>query len=356
MVNVIDALVALVVLAVLVAGVALIAGGGAADTRYATIDLGAQPDYTAGQITVGDEWDVDGGLMITDVYMYPAADDDDGDTNVMVRAAVNGTEIDPDAGEGGPISFNGEPLRFGRSLEIATSEWAAEGQVIDVGPDDDSLAVDTEDMVVQTTTDPTTARQIQPGDTYTVGETTLLSVESVTTYQTANPNERRVVLSVSAATRLDGERQLFGERPVQAGETVPIRTGTYSLTSEIVNTGSLEEPGTPATQTATIELESMTQSRADRLSIGMTEAVGGVQTAEVVGIENTPREEVVQSGDGFQVIEHPRDREVTLTVDLEVYDQDDETVRFRGEQLRTGDEVTLTLDGVTVQGELASLD
>jgi hypothetical protein len=354
-VNVIDALVVLVVIALLIAGFALLTPG-TSDTRYATIDLGAQPDHTAAQITPGDEWDVDGGLTITDVYMYPADEDADGDTNVMVRAAVNGTTIDAEQGDGTPISFNGDPLRFDRQLTIETVEWAAEGTVVDIGPEDDSLETVSEDLVVQTIVDPTTAQQVQPGDTYTVGDTELLSVQSVTVYPTATPNERRVVLGVTAAARLDDSVPLFGDQPIQAGTTLPVRTGAYSLTGDVVNTGSLEEPGTPATRTATITIDSLPQDQADRLSVGMTEAVGDVQTAEVVAVDSQPREEVVQSGGEYQVIEHPRNREVTLTVDIDAYNQNDGTVRFRGAPLRIDDDVTFTLDAVTVQGELTSIE
>ena len=51
LINVVDALVVLVVLAIVVAGIALIAVPGSEDTRYATVDMGTQPDHVAGQIT-----------------------------------------------------------------------------------------------------------------------------------------------------------------------------------------------------------------------------------------------------------------------------------------------------------------
>lgn len=354
-VNVIDALVGLLVVAVAVAGIALLAPGLGSDTRYATIDLGPQPDHTAAQITVGDEWDVDGGFTITDVYMYPAEDDAGGDTNVMIRAAVNGAEIDSGAGQENPIEFNGEPLRYDRVLEIETNQYAVEGTVIDVSGEGDTLDTTTEDLVLETTVDPATAGQVQPGDTYTVGETELLSVQSVTVYPTGEPDERRLVIGVSAATRMDGETPLFGDHPVETGTTLPVRTGTYSLTGEVTNTGSLEEPGVPATQQATVEIDSIDQTRASQLAVGMTEDVGTDQTAEVVAIDNQPREEIVQSGSGYDIIEHPRDRQVTLTVDLVVQERDDGTIAFRGEPLRIGDDVQLELDGIIVEGELAGL-
>jgi hypothetical protein len=133
LINVIDALVILFVIAIVGAGIALIGPfGGPADTRYATIDLGPQPEYTASQITAGDQWNPQGGsggLTIREVFVSPRAD---GDRHVIVRAAVNGSAIDPEAGNQSAIRFAGEPLRFGRTMMIETTQYVAEGTVTDV--------------------------------------------------------------------------------------------------------------------------------------------------------------------------------------------------------------------------------
>ncbi|MFC7231557.1 DUF4330 family protein [Saliphagus sp. GCM10025308] len=56
-VNVVDALVVLILLAVVVAGIAVVgvlSGDAEPETRYATIDLGPQSEHVAEQISEGD--------------------------------------------------------------------------------------------------------------------------------------------------------------------------------------------------------------------------------------------------------------------------------------------------------------
>lgn len=355
-VNVIDALVVLLVVAVLLAGAAFVFAGDDADTRYATIELGAQPTYVAEQISPGDHWDAGAGFTVTDVYMSPAGSEDAGQTNVIVRAAVNGTIVDPEAPETSTIRFQGEPLRFGRMLEIQTADYAVEGEVVDVSTEGETIERTTEDLVIETTVDADTAGLIQPGDEYAVGGMSLLTIESVTVYPTGEREQRRVVMGVSAEARLVGDTPRFGDRQIQTGLTLPVETGTYSVTGTIINTGSLEEPGTPATVTATVDIQEMTENRADRLSVGMTEAVGDVETADLVDLDVQPSEVIVQGDSGFEVLEHPRDRDVTLTLELNVQERDDGSVRFRGEQLEVGDDLRLRLDGNAVEGEVTGLE
>ena len=353
-VNVIDALVILLVAAVLIAGAVFIFGiGDETDTRYVTVDLGPQPEYTAQQITAGDEWGSD--FTVTDVYMSPAGANDDGDVNVLIKAAVNGTVIDQEATAPAPISFTGEPLRFGRLLEIETNEWAAEGTVIDIeetGPDIDTT---TEQLVLQADVDAETARAISPGDEYRVGETNLLTIESVTVYRTGDTNERTVVIGASAQTRFDRGTQLLGDQTITVGSSLSVETRSYAFDGRIINTGSLEEPGSPTTVSATIDLGVMSEERANRLAVGMTETTGGVVTAEIVDIEDQPYEEVVLTGSGYETFEHPTDREVTITIEISTRELDDGTLRFRGHTIEVGDDISLRFAGIPVDGEVQSL-
>ena len=253
LINVIDALVVLFVIAIIGAGIALVGvGGEPADTRYATIDLGEQPDYTANQITVGDEWDVQGSadvLTVTDVFLAPTAD---GDRNVVIRAEVNGTAIDPEAQEQSAITFAGEPLRFGRDLEIETPQYVVEGVVTDVGPE--------------------------------------------------------------------------------------------------------ESFGTEATRSVTVEATEMPQSRVDRLGVGLTEVMRDDETATVTDVSDVASEEIRSSGDGFTTVEHPRNRDVTMTLDMTVRELDDGTVLFRGSSLRIDQSIVFEFDEVTFEGDVVAIE
>ncbi len=356
-VNVIDALVVLFAVAIVVAGLALVVPSGGDETRYATIELGPQPAYTAEQISTGDEWETSGGsLQITDVYMFPT-DSDEGDVSVIVRAAVNGTAIETEDDEASEtIQFAGEPLRYGQELEIQTNEYVVGGTVTRIDESGESLSVESETFVLETEIDSSTAAEVSVGDEYRVGDRALLTVESLTVYATGEEETRRLVLGVTAEARQDGETALFGDRPLRSGSTVPIQTGSYALSGSVVATGTLEEPGTPATREVTVEVEGLSPSRASAIDVGAVEEIRSTQTAEVVSVDDRPAETVIESGDGFDIVEHPRDRDLTLTVELAVQEREDGTIGFRSEQLRIGEDLTFELTGTTVTGEVTAID
>ena len=238
-INVIDALVVLLVVAVVAAGLALVVpSGGTGETRYATVDLGAQPEYKADQITAGDRWDIAGSgddLTITEVFAAPRSD---GDRDVVIRAAINGTTLDPQAEtENAPIEFAGEPLRFGHELEIETSQYVVSGTVTDVSTD--------------------------------------------------------------------------------------------------------EQIGTPATRSVVVQATDVSDRRANRLGEGMNEVLGDTETATVTNVERQARDEGGQ--------------DVTLVLSLNVQEQADETVLFRGERLRFDQSLTLELDGTVIEGEVVDI-
>ena len=152
-INVIDALVVLLVVAVVAAGLALVVpSGGTGETRYATIDLGAQPEYKADQITDGDRWEIEGSgddLTITEVFAAPRTD---GERDVVIRAAINGTTADPEVDpEASPIEFAGDVLRFGQDLEIETNQYVVDGTVTDVSTSEAIGTPDTRTVVVEAT-------------------------------------------------------------------------------------------------------------------------------------------------------------------------------------------------------------
>jgi hypothetical protein len=371
LVNVIDALVVLLFLAVVIAGFALVAGpSGPSETRYVTLDLGSQPVHVADQISAGDRWrDVPGGgsLTIADVYMFPGSpgeggggdDEGTGGVNVVVRAQVNGTVIETDEvtdAERSVIEFDGEPLRFGRTLEIETLEYVVEGTVTGVEPTGETIATANESFVLQTEVSRETASDVQAGDEFRVGTTPLLRVESVTVYPTDDPEVRRLVLGVTASTRERGGTTLFGSRPLRSGTSIPLRTNAYGFTGQVIARGSLEEPGVPQSREVTVEIEQLSPDRANAIQVGASETVRRIETAVVTAKDEEPAEIVVQSSDGFTVLEHPRQRDVTLTISANVRELDDGTVRFRGAPLRVGQSLTLELEGVTVEGEVTNIE
>jgi len=367
-INVVDALVVLLVLAVAAAGAALLVPSGDSETRYVTIELGPQPDFTVEQIGVGDEADIvtnadtdeettaEDALQITDLYLFPAEGDGDqeGDVSVIVRAEIEGDQIA--AGDSTTIGVGGEALRFGESLQIETTDYVASGTVTAIEEDDADITTEEETFVVQADVDRRVAGNVEVGDTYQIGDSPLVTVESVSEYVTDDRDTRRVVLGVSAETRVAGETAFVGEQPLRTGADLSIRTDTYDVTGEIIRTGSTQEPGTPDTRELSVTVDELSPTRTNALQAGMTEDVRDSVTAELLAVTDRPAEQVLESGGELVVREHPRDREVDLTIETSVREQQDGSIQFRGDSLAIGEDVTFQFGDVIVDGELRDID
>ena len=125
-VNVIDALAVLLVLAVVAAGAALVLGSEPEPepefaSTHATLDLGTQPDYIVAQLNEGDTYSPGGtdNLTITDVRLEPRTN---GQTAAVVRVELE-TELTADD----TFLYNDGPPRLGRTLQIVTDEYQVEG-------------------------------------------------------------------------------------------------------------------------------------------------------------------------------------------------------------------------------------
>jgi len=455
LVNVIDVLVVLLFLAVVVAGVVLLLpGGGEADTRYVTLDLGEQPEFIAEQITSGDEWDPEGTgdtLTITDVYRFS----DGGKTSVTVRAMVNGTVFEPEETGADPVfEFLGDPLRLNRTLDVETTDYEVTGAVtrvdrsgqdlpveqtafvietrlgsgtideVDVGdqftvadsqfaeitdfqayPGEDgnryallaisaqtidrggtqlfanrpvrvgttvafetseyeldgqivnrgsgAIETDGQPLVIQTTVPTSVASDVQVGDEFTIGGTPIVTVEEVTAYATGEADTRRIVLGVSALTRTEDDSVLFGDRKLRIGSSIPVETGEYNISGEVVRRDGLTEPGTPVVRTARLQLKNIRPERAEVIREGQVERIRGTETARIVEKTDQPAQVILTSEDGniFQR-EHPRNKDIELVAELRVRELDDGSIRFRGDTLLAGQTIQLELGSTTIEAKL----
>jgi len=96
-VNVVDALVVLLVLAVVAAGAALVLGGNDSTpddsdeldlaSTHATLDMGTQPEYIVAQLNEGDTYSPGGNdnLTVTDVHLEPRSN---GDAAALLRVRL----------------------------------------------------------------------------------------------------------------------------------------------------------------------------------------------------------------------------------------------------------------------------
>jgi hypothetical protein len=464
LVNIVDLLVVLLVLAVVVAGAALLFSNSPDDTgtatetetRHVTMNLGTQPDFVAEQITVGDTFESRGSdesATITDLYRY----DSNGGTAVVVRATIRGTVSASENTSGDSFRLGGTELRVGQNVPLQTAEYNVEGRLTRIAESGETLPTRQTEFTIETTVPASTAGEVAVGDEYRIaGETvaeitavqqfpgrsssertllvglsaqtldrggirfggsplrvgeavpfrnesyqltgnvvrrgtstietterpflletnasasvaddiaagdeyrlggqTLVRVESATIYTTDDPSQRRVLLGVSAVTRDSDGMTLFGSREIRLGQSIPIRTGEYDISGEVIRRGSLEQAGAPETLAATLELRDVRPGIADTISVGQTERIGTETTLEITSKSTQPAEILVETQSGeLRLSDHPRNLDVELGADLQVRRLDDGGVTFRGEPLRTGDTIPVELGQLRVTVEVSDL-
>lgn len=455
-VNVIDALVLLLVAAVVIAGaVFVLSPGPDEDTRYATVDLGTQPSYIVADLSEGDVMEVEGhsdNLTITDIYLGPAAGDD---AHVIARVEITGetVEVSEDRWQ---FHFAGEPFRSGQELTLEMLEYQATGQVTAIGTDDPTLSTTETDVFAVATVSGEVAANLERGDAYTVngeavatieelqlypsnasqqrvllglslatherngvdyfgseplrigsgidfetggyglnaevldlGTTSLdteqtpvlieatvsnavadrvsegdayrisgeeiARIESVNAYPTADRDRTLLVLGLELETVIRGEETIFGDRAVRDGVSIPFRTPEYELAGQIVDPHSAAEPGEPTTTEVTLKKTNVHPDRGDRIHPGMTEAIDGVELAELTAVDREPAEVILESEDGdiFRR-DHPVNEDLTITAELETRETPTQ-MRFHGEEIREGDTIVLDLGRLTIQVELIEI-
>jgi hypothetical protein len=457
LVNVVDLLVILLVLAVVAAGATLLlSDSGQADARHVTMDLGEQPAFIAEQITAGDSFEPEGtnqSVTVTDVYRYEGEEG----TNVIVRATVRGSVTEPDTSEEPTFQFRGTELRIGEPFSLRTSEYNVEGQLTQIQRSGESLPTQQTEFTMEATVSPSTADEIDVGDEYQVGGVTLaeitavqrfpastngsrmllvgvsartidqggiefdgsplrvgttapfrgasyeitgevsrrgtsdietarrpfvvetdvparvaeditvgdeyrlgdeslVRIESTSFYTTEEPDRRRGILGVSVATREDDGTVMFGDRELRLNRSIPIRTGEYDITGEIVRRDTLEQAGEPETISATLELRNVRPELAAGITVGATERIDET-TAEITSKTTRPAELVLESESGNIFLrEHPRNLDVELGAQVRVRRLQDGTLRFRGQSLRTGETIPLELGQLRITAEITAID
>lgn len=452
-INVIDALVVLLIAAVVVAGAAFVltddpAPAPETDTTYATLDVGTQPAYIVEAVNEGDTYSPNdlSTMTVTDVQLTPRGND----IGVTLRVELEG-ELQND----GTISYGNAPLRLGRSLSLNTDRYQLNGQIRAVGEGDGLQREDTT-VVVRDTLGTDDAESVAPGDEVRLAGRTVATVENVTRFPTGNPDRQRVFVTANLSTHREGDERRFGGSPVQRGQSVRLSTGDYTVNGVIERAGSglefdettvvvrdtlatrdaneiaaddeirlgdqtvatveevtqfatndpnqrrvflvatlrtyrqdgsqrfgtdtvrrgqgvtLSTPaytvegrieqvgedsriGSASRRTVTLRMDDVRDDMADAINPGLTERAGGNTVARVTDVQVEPSLIIATGEDGsVNVVDHPIDRQVTLTTDLMVR----ETVsgpQFKGDPLRQGESVTLDLGTITVRATVVNV-
>jgi len=352
LVNVIDALVVLLLFAVVVAGATLVFGSGDQTpaperdlaTTNVTLDLGTQPDYIVDQLDEGDSYSPagDSTLTITDIYRTPRGSD----THVLVQARLRGPTTDE------TINYDGAPPRLGRQLGIETDAYAVEGTIRNVGG---GFERGTTQVLVTDTVSAETAVEIDEGDVSRVAGHEVATITSVTAYGTDDPDRKRVYLGLDLTTLQQGETPQFGTAPIHSGTGLSFRTGEYNISGTIQRVGTTERRGQAASRTVTLQLKNVSPALAQSITVGATETTAGTTVARITTIDRTSASVAVTSQDGnIYEREHPINRDVTFEANLSVRETATGTT-FKGDTIQRGSTVTLDLGDVTVRAIVVSL-
>ena len=353
-VNVIDALVVLLIAAVVVAGAAFVLGDDPesapepeTETTYATLDVGTVSPYLVDAIEEGDTHSPgdSSNLRITDVHLTPQ----NNQTRVLLRVAIEGERNDQDS-----IVYGGAPPRLGRTLDITTERYQISGPIRDVG-DSDALATEQQRVLLSSQVDAGTAQAVTPGDEIRLSDRTVARINNVTTYATNRSTQRQLLVEATLTGHRQQDQLHFGDTPVRRGQTVTLPTSDYTVTGQIEQVGGDIRLGATTTRSVTLRMDEVREDFAEAIEPGMVERAGDTTVARVTGVATEPSLIIATGDDGsVNVVDHPVDREVTITADLQLRETP-AGLAFKSEQLRQGSTVTLDLGTVVVEATVVSV-
>lgn len=241
-VNVVDAVALLLVVAVVVAGASLVLGGGEDPTSEPTPEPTSKPtpepelenrtvSLAVGQVSPAVAALVDPGPVtvagtsatITDVYVTPGSGES---ALVFVRLRLPGQ-----ATEAGFL-VAGSPVRYGRKLVVDTPEYRLTGRVDALGAEE-TFGTVTRAVTVEANVSRAIAGAVTAGDSQRVGDITVATVTDVEVTG-GNDDRRTISVTLEIRGRLDGETLTYAGQPVRLGSRLRVRTARYQFTGEVV--------------------------------------------------------------------------------------------------------------------------
>ncbi|WP_415380054.1 DUF4330 family protein [Halosimplex sp. TS25] len=257
-------------------------------------------------------------------------------------------------GTGDSAEFADTRIESGQKLVLPVAGYQFTGEIERTGG---NLTRSNEEVLVTNVVDESVARQIEAGDEYRVAGESVATVENVAAYGTNDPDRNRVYVGLSVQALTIGDRPQFGaNRTLREDTWLPFRTDNYEFGGRIVRTGTATQPGESAERTVEFELQNVPPERANSLSAGMTETAAGRTVARVTDVTVEPAVVVLESESGdIYEREHPVNKDVTLTGQLQVRELDD-GVRFKGQTVQEGNTLVLDLGTTTVRAEVVDLD
>jgi hypothetical protein len=291
-VNVVDALVVLGVLAVVVAGVAFINPFASSDdaTRYATIEVDGQPSYVAERISPGDVMSPAGtqkNLTVTDVYRTPGSGEN---VSVTMRVRVEGKLVEREQQPGTIFEYAGTAFTPGIQYTVSTGEYTVGGRVTSLSDSGETLPIEETAVRFTGTVPVETADAIAAGDRYQVAGSTVATIESLHIAPGGSQATQQVTIGATIQT-LNERQSTFADQPVTLGRTLRFENGAYAVS------GQLTAVGTTSIETETTEVVTETtvpQTVADSITAGDTYELAGGAVGTITSVTEYPTADATQ--------------------------------------------------------------
>jgi hypothetical protein len=339
LVNVVDALVVLLVLAVVAAGVALVNPFATTEeaTRYATVDLGEQRSYVAELVSEGDVLsppNSGSNVTVTDVYVTPSSGEN---ASVTARVKMEGRMVESEQSDQPVFSVGGTNVRRGTTLQLGSDEYAVGATVLSYSDSGESLSTGETGVTVSSVVSSGTAESIARGDSFVVGGETVGVVEDVHVAPGDGSDTRRVTVGLALQTLRDSG-SFFADERVTLGRELTFRSEGYSLRGDVESIGS----STVRTANASVVLRAAVSAEtAQSISSGDTYRIAGNQVARITEVRAYP-----SSNNG--------QRTVFLGVELTTVARN-EGQTFGGQPVSIGTNVAIRTDGYSVSGQVQEL-
>lgn len=314
-VNVVDFLVVLLVIALVVVGAGLVAGGGGqpepVENRTATLVFSSFTEEEIGILTDAENLSLEEAGQIADL-----------------RANVTDTHVTPVPGQERAtlfvaVQYRGtERLPVDRRIRVGTEEFTFNGTVTRVGGERTLPTAETA-VTVEATVPSGQADAVDAGDRRTVDGQPVATITSVTRLFERD-GQTRLLLGLDLQTIQRGGLREFAGRPLRLGTTTPFSTGEYALSGSIVRLGAAE------VQQRDVSVRAETTVRAavaDAVTAGDTVRLGNETLATVESVGSSPASESDR-------------RLLRLGVRLQAVAVDGET-RFLGQPVRVGSAIPI---------------
>lgn len=325
-VNVVDALVVLLVLAVGVAGLALVFGGEPAASPDA-------PEYT--RVTVGN-------LQPAVALAFAEAENATRAGSGAVYDIADTHLTSHPSGEGAAVTATvrrpagADPVAIGAPLDLEVATHAVNTSVAGF-QDEPGLPTTTATVLAETVVSPPVAAGIRAGDTHRIGSTAVATVTATRPLGLEN-GSRRLLLGLELAALDTGATPRYATRPLRLGTTFSFRTAEYALTGRVVDLRTARIPTANRTVRVTATVD---RSTADAVTTGDAIRAANRTLATITDVAAYP----TLGGDR---------RRLALGVAVRARLVDGVPMLLAN-PLRVGSEVTLPATDVTVSGNVTGV-